>query len=186
MNKHIPCIHLFFSLLSIYITWMTYDHLPICSIQQTNVNYVFVNKYWVEFLSCNHGLISFIDTKAKCRHLKKLTCKGTLRQVFIRVIDCYSQSCWYFLPPPPPSPYTQRQSTVKCVTGRGWEVLSPVETIFCRSLKGVWYEIFDLRFFSWSVSPGLMSIPLGPFRIISKICGDILEWLFITGQRHRR
>jgi hypothetical protein len=25
----------------------------------------------------NHGVIIFIDTKAKCRHLKKLTCKGT-------------------------------------------------------------------------------------------------------------
>jgi len=33
----------------------------------------------------NHGLIHYIDTKAKCRHLKILTCKGTLRQVFIRV-----------------------------------------------------------------------------------------------------
>jgi hypothetical protein len=32
-----------------------------------------------------HGLIKYIDTKAKCRHLKQLTCKGTLRQVFIRV-----------------------------------------------------------------------------------------------------
>jgi hypothetical protein len=30
-----------------------------------------------------HELINYIDTKAKCRHLKKLTCKGTLRQVFV-------------------------------------------------------------------------------------------------------
>ncbi len=30
----------------------------------------------------NDGLISYTDTKAKCRHLKKLTCKGTLGQVF--------------------------------------------------------------------------------------------------------
>jgi hypothetical protein len=30
-----------------------------------------------------HGLIIYKDTKAKCRHLKKLTCKGTLQQVFI-------------------------------------------------------------------------------------------------------
>jgi hypothetical protein len=28
--------------------------------------------------SLEHGLINFIDTKAKCRNLKKLTCKGTL------------------------------------------------------------------------------------------------------------
>jgi hypothetical protein len=32
-----------------------------------------------------HGLINYIDTKAKCRQLKKLTCKGTLRQVFISI-----------------------------------------------------------------------------------------------------
>jgi hypothetical protein len=32
-----------------------------------------------------HGLINFMNTKAKCRHLKKLTCTGTLRQVFIGV-----------------------------------------------------------------------------------------------------
>jgi hypothetical protein len=38
------------------------------------------------------GLINYIDTKAKCRHLKKLTCKGTLRQVFIRVYRLGIQS----------------------------------------------------------------------------------------------
>ncbi len=32
-----------------------------------------------------HGILNYIDTKAKCRHLKKLICKGTLWQVFIRV-----------------------------------------------------------------------------------------------------
>ncbi len=30
-----------------------------------------------------HGLINYIDIKAKCRHLKNFTCKGTLLQVFI-------------------------------------------------------------------------------------------------------
>jgi hypothetical protein len=30
-----------------------------------------------------HGQINHIDTKEKCCHLKKLTCKGTLLQVFI-------------------------------------------------------------------------------------------------------
>ncbi len=29
-------------------------------------------------------LIKYVDTKAKCRHLNKYVCKGTLRQVFIR------------------------------------------------------------------------------------------------------
>ncbi len=39
-----------------------------------------------------HGLINYIDTKAKCRHLKKWTCQGTLRQVFIRVCRLEIQS----------------------------------------------------------------------------------------------
>jgi hypothetical protein len=42
-----------------------------------------------------HGLINYKDRKAKFRHLKKLTCKGTLRQVFI----CLR-------PPPLLRPYT--------------------------------------------------------------------------------
>jgi hypothetical protein len=39
-----------------------------------------------------HGLINHIDTKAKCRHLKILTCRGTLRQVIIRVYRLEIQS----------------------------------------------------------------------------------------------
>ncbi len=65
-----------------------------------------------------HGLINYI-----CRHLKLLTCNGTLRHAFITVYFInwrYSQSCWYFRPsfvkccpanllsgstvPPPPFP----------------------------------------------------------------------------------
>ncbi len=33
--------------------------------------------------AATHGLINYIDNKAKCRHLKTLTCKRTSRQVFI-------------------------------------------------------------------------------------------------------
>ncbi len=44
-----------------------------------------------------HGLINYIDTKAKCRHRKKLTCKATLRQVLSEFIGrSYSQLCWFF------------------------------------------------------------------------------------------
>jgi hypothetical protein len=43
-------------------------------------------------VNLDHGLINFIDTKIKCRHLKKLTCKGTLWQVFIRVFRLEIQS----------------------------------------------------------------------------------------------
>jgi hypothetical protein len=49
-----------------------------------------------------HGLINFIDIKAKCCHLKKLPCKGTLQQVFIRVYTLEILSAilpyWYFRP----------------------------------------------------------------------------------------
>ncbi len=40
----------------------------------------------------NNGLINYTGTKAKCRHLKILTCKGTLRQVFSRVYRLEIQS----------------------------------------------------------------------------------------------
>ncbi len=43
-----------------------------------------------------HGLINYLDTKAKCRHLKKSTCKGTLRKMFIKVHGLIR--CWYFRP----------------------------------------------------------------------------------------
>jgi hypothetical protein len=66
-----------------------------------------------------HGIIHYIDTKAKCRRLKKLTRKETLRQVFIRdsrleiqsVIGIFDPvlwtgapvpSLWFNFPPPPP------------------------------------------------------------------------------------
>jgi hypothetical protein len=39
-----------------------------------------------------HRLTNNIDTKAKCRHLTKFTCKGTLRQLFIRVYRLKSHS----------------------------------------------------------------------------------------------
>ncbi len=42
-------------------------------------------------------------------------------------------------------------------------------------LKGQCHEIFCFWFFSSSVSPQPQSIPLGPFRIFSKICRDILS-----------
>ncbi len=39
-----------------------------------------------------HRLINYIDTKAKCCHLKTITCKGTLRQGFIKVYKLEIQS----------------------------------------------------------------------------------------------
>ncbi len=48
---------------------------------------------WINYLKRYHSKMS--------SSIRRLTCKGTLRQVFIRVytIDWrYSQSCWYFRP----------------------------------------------------------------------------------------
>jgi hypothetical protein len=43
-------------------------------------------------LEYTHGLINYKDTKTKCRGLKKLTFKGSLRQLFIRVYGLEIQS----------------------------------------------------------------------------------------------
>jgi hypothetical protein len=71
-----------------------------------------------------------IDTKAKCRHLKKLTCKGTLRQVFIGVYRLeiqsvmmvfstqlsellpLSPSLWLNSPPPHPLPCMNKYTSI--------------------------------------------------------------------------
>ncbi len=55
-----------------------------------------------------------MDTKAKCRHLKKFTCKGTLRQVFTckRLRNPYP-------PPPPTHVYT---CSILIHTGKGGEL----------------------------------------------------------------
>ncbi len=76
----------------------------------------------------DHGLINSIDAKAKC-HLKKLTCKGTLRK---SKSTGNSQSWWYFRPSfvncgpssllwgltlsPPPFPVWIRKYTVYTYT----------------------------------------------------------------------
>jgi hypothetical protein len=49
------------------------------------------------------------------------------------------------------------------------------------ALKGVWHEIFDFNFFSHEfVSPGPLSIPLGPFQLFLKIRRGNHEWMFIS------
>jgi hypothetical protein len=64
--------------------------------------------------------IRHIDVNAKCRHLKKLTCKGTLRHVFIRVyrlvlanflrafsqIGIFNPALWSVLSPVAPLPFS--------------------------------------------------------------------------------
>ncbi len=47
---------------------------------------------YVVMVTLYHGLINYINTKAKCRHLKKFTCKGTLLHMFIRVYRLVKQS----------------------------------------------------------------------------------------------
>jgi hypothetical protein len=91
-----------------------------------------------------YGLIKYIGTKAKCRHLKKLTYKGTLRQVFIRIYRLEIQSVMLVFstqlceplphlpfslvqpPPPLPLPCVKVQNTDSVWLGGGVGVLSPV------------------------------------------------------------
>ncbi len=108
------------------------------------------------------GLINYKYTRAKCRHLKKFTCKGTLRQVFIRVYRLeiqsvmlvFSTQLWekvrgtivhivpltFSLVHLPHFPPSLCQSTV-CADSVGLGEGGGVEscwrpfTIFCRSLK---------------------------------------------------
>jgi len=50
--------------------------------------------------ACKHGLINYVDIEAKWRHLKKFTCKGTLRQVFTVSVRGPLPSYESITPPP--------------------------------------------------------------------------------------
>ncbi len=54
----------------------------------------------ISSLHTTHGLMNYIDTKSKCRHLKKIDMKRVLcGRCFSDFIDWrYSHSCWYFRP----------------------------------------------------------------------------------------
>ncbi len=98
-----------------------------------------------------HGLINNIETKAKCRHLKKMFCKGSLRQVFLRVsletgdtvchVGIFNPALWTIAPlnfslvqlsPPSLCQSTLHTDSVWLGGVGGFWVLW--ETIFCRSL----------------------------------------------------
>jgi hypothetical protein len=79
-------------------------------------------------------LINYIDTKTKCRHLKRWLVKGLCDRCLSEFIDWrYSQSCWYFrpcfvncCPSNLLSGSTQPPSPLHCVWlggGGGWWVL---------------------------------------------------------------
>ncbi len=53
--------------------------------------------------------------------------------------------------------------------------------LYSLTLKGVWHEIFDFKFFSWISVPQAPKYSIGAFLNFSKIRGDILELMFITG-----
>ncbi len=82
-----------------FIVWPGQDTAIVVLKETFDLQYI-VDPLSLHMLSCNldkdpsgarnpewwgHGLINSIDTKAKCLNLEKLTCKGTLRQVFIRI-----------------------------------------------------------------------------------------------------
>ncbi len=58
-----------------------------------NINVTSASRNW---LVCRRRKIRLIEGSAKCRHLKKITSKGTLRQVFI----CLRPKIPYRPPPP--------------------------------------------------------------------------------------
>ncbi len=111
-----------------------------------------------------HGLINCIDTKAKCRHLKKLTCKGTLRQVFFRVyrleinhVGIFYPALWTVaplpllfgstLPLPCVNKYTVYCIRIQCERGGEYGVLGFRQIKTCRKVP-LQLNFFRLRHFA--------------------------------------
>jgi hypothetical protein len=123
-------------------------------------------KYWQKYYhKClHHGIIYYTDTKAKCRHLKKLTCKGILRQVFIRVYRLelqlfmllfstqlckllpFSPSPW-FNSPPFPVWISTLYTCIQCVRRRGYGVLGLRQINICRKVS-LQVNVFRLHHFA--------------------------------------
>ncbi len=75
----------------------------------------------------HQGLVNYVDTKAKFRQLKKLTCKETLRQVFSRVFKMEIQSVMLVFS----TQLCELCNLLSRSSGGCWVLL---ETIFCRNL----------------------------------------------------
>ncbi len=95
-----------------------------------------------EWVGVGHGLINYIDTKAKCRHLKKFTCGQMCIRVYrlerqsvmlvfstqlCELLYCPSNLLSVQLSPPlPPFPVSKYSIYRQCIAGRGWGLLNPV------------------------------------------------------------
>ncbi len=80
-----------------------------------NVNLDICHKSQQKSTGANHVLINYIDSIPKCRQLTKLTCKGTLRQVFI----CLRPPPIVLTPPPSHTVYCIRIYSILIHTGKG-------------------------------------------------------------------
>jgi hypothetical protein len=77
------------------------------------------------------------------------------------------------LGPPSPPTYHKHFGKITCWTAGGLSDFASGKNNKKHHLKGQFHEIFDFWFFHESVSPKHLGIPLRPFRIFSKIRGDI-------------
>jgi hypothetical protein len=104
--------------------------------------------------------------------------------------------------------YKRKEKSFRLVRHNGTVLVYNAYTVCCSDfcgclriltenmLKGIYHRLITKQihdpspltrdfmtwdFFHKSVYPGPLSIPLGPFRIFSKIRGDIREWMFISG-----
>ncbi len=121
-------------------------YIIICTSWEYNVTIHLHGQSILEY----HREIRLIEGNAKCCHLKKLTCKGTLRQLFISRLEdtvshvgIFDPALWTGAPfnllssstlPPPPIPMSKNRIYRQCGARRGWGCWVLLETIFCRSL----------------------------------------------------
>ncbi len=137
-------------------------------------------------------MITLIEVKAKCHHLKKITCKWTLRQVFIRVYKLEitrsvmlvfsTQLCDLYSPLVPLSPSLKFNSlpplpcvnkyTVHVTVCRGWGGYGVLGIRKINTRRKVPIQVI---FFSWHLTFCLPSIILIFLRISRRILPENLK-----------
>ncbi len=140
--------------------------------------------------------INYKDTKTKCRHLNKLTCKRTLRQVFIRVYKLEIHTFWpsfvnychsYLLsgsPLSPPPPSMCQCTVFNTQTVCDWEGIGGIdcwillETIFCRSLTlCIWSDTEPTK---WLNHPKQKPRRGGGLRRINTFLKQFFRWRYFA------
>ncbi len=117
---------------------------------------------WREVM--DHGLVNYIDTKAKCRHLKNWPVKGLCGRCsseFIGFVNCFPSNLLFGSTLPPPHPCVNKYNVYSCTECKGeggYGVLGLRQINTCRKVPFT-DQFFKMTTFRISYYESYLSTP---------------------------